>query len=68
MKEPIVTQADVTLLARYAGLPLPSDRPAVIQPILQAWLPAANELNERMARDEVRGIVPCTVLSAAYHT
>ena len=60
MSDDIITKETVDALARYADLPLSDARKRAILPILQAWVPAANALNERMARDEVRGQLPGT--------
>jgi len=63
MSEPAITKRDVAALARYADLPLSEERQQAILPILQSWVPAANELNRRMAEDEVRGQIPCTIFA-----
>ena len=64
MSESTITQADVAALARYAELNLTEERQQAILPILQSWLPAANELNRRMAEDDVRGYLPCTIFAS----
>lgn len=63
MSELIVTKDDVDALARCAGLPLSDERKQAVLPILQSWVAAANELNRRMARDEVREQLPCTIFA-----
>ncbi|MBP6019830.1 MAG: hypothetical protein KA735_10075 [Burkholderiaceae bacterium] len=63
MTDDIVTDQGLDALARYADLPLNSARKQAVLPILQAWVPAANALSERMARDEVRDQLPGTIFT-----
>lgn len=63
MSNGIVTNQTVDVLANYADLQLSDARRQAILPILQAWLPAVNALNERMARDEVRDQLPGTIFT-----
>lgn len=63
MSESDITRNEVAALARFADLPLSDERQQAILPILQSWVPAANELNRRMAQDAVRGHIPCTIFA-----
>lgn len=51
----------VRLLARCAELPLPAGREAGVAAILDAWLPDANALSEKMSAPVHRDLVPATV-------
>jgi hypothetical protein len=55
--------ARVRLLARYAALPLPPQREALVAAILDAWVPAANELSRKMSAPEHQSLLPVTVLT-----
>jgi hypothetical protein len=55
--------ARVRMLARYAQLPLPAEREALVAAILDAWTPAANELSRKMAAAEHQSLLPVTVLT-----
>ena len=55
--------ARVRLLARCARLPLPADREAAVATILDAWLPDANALSEKMSMPAHRDLVPATVFT-----
>lgn len=55
--------ARVRLLARCARLPLPAEREAAVAAILDAWLPAANALSEKMSMAAHRDLVPATVFT-----
>ena len=49
-------------LARYAALPLPPEREAIVAGILDAWLPAADELSRKMSAAGYQALLPITVL------
>ena len=54
--------ARVRMLAAYAALPLPTERESVVAATLDAWLPDANALSEKMSAEEYRDLLPITVL------
>ena len=54
--------ARVRALARYAALPLPPEREAIVAGILDAWLPAADELSRKMSAAGYQALLPITVL------
>lgn len=62
MNERFTGLARVRALAQYAGLPLPPGREAQVAVILDAWIPAAEELTRKMSAQEHRALVPITVL------
>jgi hypothetical protein len=47
-------------LARAADLPLSDERLALVAPQLRDWLAAANELNQKLAAEAHRQVVPIT--------
>jgi len=51
----------VRQLAAYAALPLPSDRELAVAEVLEAWLPEANALNEKMSTAAHQELVPATI-------
>ncbi len=55
--------ARVRALARYAGLPLPTQREAGVAAILDAWAPAADELSRKMSGAVHQELLPITVLT-----
>ncbi len=55
-------------LARYAALPLPPEREAIVAGILDAWLPAADELSRKMSAAAYQALLPITVLVHAAGT
>ncbi len=55
--------ARIRALARYAALPLAPEREAVVAAILDAWLPAAEELSRKMSAASHRALLPITVLT-----
>lgn len=57
--------ARVRALARYAALPLASDREAIVAGILDAWIPAADELSRKMSAAAHQALLPITVLTHA---
>jgi hypothetical protein len=64
MNEPDLTgAARVRLLARYASLPLAPEREALVAAILDAWVPAADDLSRKMAAAEHQDLLPVTVLT-----
>ncbi|NYT66270.1 hypothetical protein H0A58_09870 [Alcaligenaceae bacterium] len=63
MSEDLITSQSVVALAHIADLPLSSARQQAALPILQAWVPAANALSQRMAGDEVRDQLPGTIFT-----
>ena len=50
-------------LARYAALPLVPEREAMVATILDAWLPAAEELSRKMSAASHQTLLPITVLT-----
>lgn len=54
--------ARVRALASYAGLPLPAQREAGAAAILDAWVPAADELSRKMSAAAHQDLLPVTVL------
>ena len=71
MTEPKVTEpndtgpARVRALARYAALPLAPEREVIVAAILDAWLPAADELSRKMSAGAHQALLPITVLTHA---
>ena len=63
MSNDFVTKQHIDALAQYADLPLTDARKNEVLSIMQTWVPAANALSERMARDEVRDQIPCTIFT-----
>ena len=57
--------ARVRLLARYAALPLAPERELIVAAILDAWLPAADELSRKMSAGAHQALLPITVLTHA---
>ena len=57
--------ARVRMLARYAALPLAPERELVVAAILDAWLPAADELSRKMSAGALQTLLPITVLTHA---
>lgn len=57
--------ARVRALARYAGLPLQSERESLVAGILDAWAPAADELSRKMSVAAHQNLLPATVLTHA---
>ncbi len=55
--------ARVRALARYANLPLPAQREAGVAAILDAWVPAAEELSRKMSAAAHQDLLPITVLT-----
>ena len=60
--------ARVRALARYAALPLTLEREAVVAGILDAWIPAADELSRKMSAAAYQALLPITVLVHAAGT
>lgn len=58
-----ITDGQVRDLAEYAGLPLAADRRPAVMAILNAWIPDANALSEKMSAAEYLTLVPATVFS-----
>lgn len=52
-------------LARYASLPLEPERVAIVAAILDAWIPAAEELSRKMSGAAHQELLPITVLTHA---
>ena len=66
MTEPNDTgPARVRALARYAALPLAPERESVVAAILDAWIPAADELSRKMSAGAHQALLPITVLTHA---
>ena len=63
MDHEAVTPDLVRRLALYAGLPLGTDREAVIAALLDVWLRDANALSEKMSAAAHQSLVPATVFS-----
>jgi hypothetical protein len=61
MRDP-VTAKEVRALYNVADLALPEERLAPVTELLNAWLPAANELSRTMAGDAYMAIMPITVV------
>ena len=57
--------ARVRALARYAGLPLPKDREAVVASILDAWAAAADELSRKMSAAAHQDLLPAVQFAHA---
>jgi hypothetical protein len=60
--------ARVRALARYAALPLAPERAAVVAALLDAWLPAADELSRKMSSARYQTLLPITVLTHGVET
>ena len=58
-----ITPEDVDRFAKAAGLKLPADRRQGVADILNAWIPAANELSEKMAASRHRALTPAVRFS-----
>lgn len=64
MKESeLVAVDDVRTLARVAALSLTDERLEEVASLLNAWLPAANSLSQKMSGPEHAAILPITVLA-----
>lgn len=57
----LVDDETVRTLARVADLNLADKQLDAVRDTLAAWLPAANELNEKMARRDHWTVIPITV-------
>lgn len=57
-----LTTDQVQVLARCADLDLSDERAAAAAEILNAWVPAANEVSRKMAAPEYDNLMPITVL------
>lgn len=57
--------ARVRALAHYAGLPLDAERESIVAAILDAWIPAADELSRKMSAAAHQALLPVTVLTHA---
>lgn len=62
MSEP-VTLEQVKALASFAELPLDEDRLEHVAGILRQWLPAANQLSQKMSAEEYIELMPVTVVT-----
>ncbi|MGH3441448.1 MAG: hypothetical protein ACRDUY_05280 [Nitriliruptorales bacterium] len=51
----------VRRLAAVAGLNLADEQVPAVQETLNAWIPPANQLSEKMAQPEYQGVAPITV-------
>ena len=60
--------ARVRGLARYAALPLAPEREAIVAGILDAWIPAADELSRKMSAAAYQALLPITVVVHAAGT
>jgi hypothetical protein len=64
MTEPNNTgAARVRALASYAALPLAPEREAIVAAILDAWIPAADELSRKMSTAAHQTLLPVTFLT-----
>jgi Asp-tRNA(Asn)/Glu-tRNA(Gln) amidotransferase C subunit len=61
MRDP-VTAEEMQALANVADLGLPEERLEPVAELLNAWLPAANELSRTMADDAYMAIMPITAV------
>lgn len=57
-----LTTDQVKVLARCADLELGDERATAAAQILNAWVPAANEVSRKMAAPEYDNLTPITVL------
>jgi len=63
---PDLTPEEISVLGGAADLPLAGDRAAILAPAFSTLARAANELNSKMHRTELRDLSPATgFLSAA---
>ena len=53
----------VRVLARYAALPLAPEREVLVAAILDAWIPAADELSRKMSTAAHQTLLPITLLT-----
>ena len=53
-----ITPEDVARFENLAALRLAADRRQAVADILNAWIPAANELSEKMAASRYRALTP----------
>ena len=53
-----ITPEDVERFAKAAGLKLPAERRQEVADILNVWIPAANDLSEKMAAPQHRALTP----------
>jgi hypothetical protein len=53
-----ITPEDVARFEKLAGLKPAPDRGRAVADILNAWIPAANELSEKMAASRYRALTP----------
>lgn len=53
----------VRTLAKYADLPLATDREPAVAQILAAWIPEANALSRKMSAPEYQSFTPGTIFS-----
>jgi hypothetical protein len=58
-----ITTEDVERFEKLAGLTLSADRRQGVADILNAWIPAANELSEKMAARQHRALTPAVRFS-----
>ena len=58
-----ITPEDVERFEKLAGLNLPADRRQGVADILNAWIPAAKELSEKMAAPQHRALTPAVRFS-----
>jgi hypothetical protein len=61
MNDP-VTAKEIRTLANVAGLPLAEERLEPVAELLNAWLPAANELSRKMAAADYAAVMPITIV------
>lgn len=53
-----ITAQDVERMEKLADLKLPAERRQGVADILNAWIPAANELSRKMAEARHRALTP----------
>lgn len=62
MSDP-VTAEHVKTLASFAELPLDDSRREAVAGILREWLPAANQLSQKMSSQDHIELMPITVVT-----
>lgn len=58
-----ITPEEVERLEKLAGLSLTPDRRPGVAEILNVWVPAANELSQKMASPQFRSLTPAVHFS-----
>ncbi|WP_432571306.1 hypothetical protein [Kineococcus sp. SYSU DK005] len=60
-----MTPEHVHAAAVHVGLPLDEERAQAVAELLSQWLPAAEQLNERMRAQAMAEVAPITVFASA---